>query len=97
MSTPQTLYRYEVPIDGLWHAVEGCSTPLFVAARRSDPVEFWAYPRPDLPARWFRVYGTGRPVPEGAEYRGSVVTNGGLYVWHLFEDRNPDDGERAPA
>ncbi len=96
MSDPQTdqpvIYRHEVPVDGQWHAVEACSTPIFVAARRSDPVEFWAYHRPDLGTKWYRVYGTGRPFPPDAKYRGSVIANGGLRVWHLMELAwNPDD------
>lgn len=102
MSAPQdeqpVIYRYEVPIDGRWHAVEGNSTPIFVAARRSDPVEFWAYNRPDLGTKWYRVFGTGKPFPPDAKYRGSVVTNGGLYVWHLMELAwNPDDVDGADA
>jgi hypothetical protein len=81
------IYRYEVPVDDQWHAITGCSTPLHIDSRDPQVVEFWAWPRPDLPARFFRVFGTGHPIPDGAVYRGTTVAPGGVLVWHLLEDR----------
>ncbi|MGI5286622.1 DUF7352 domain-containing protein [Nonomuraea polychroma] len=78
------IYRYEVPVDGQWHEIHACSTPLHIASRERGIVEFWAWHRPDLPARHFRVYGTGQPVLDGEKYRGTAVAPGGL-VWHLME------------
>lgn len=81
------IHRFEIPVDDEWHAVEECSTPLHVGCRTPGVVEFWAWQRTDLAPRWFRVIGTGHPVPDGAEYRGTVVAPGGALVWHLVERR----------
>jgi hypothetical protein len=99
MDDSQTIHRYEVPRDNLWHPVEGCDTPLSLGARRSSPapVEFWARANGGDGVRWFRVYGTGHPVPGDATYRGSVIVNGGMFVWHLFEMIYPPEGQKAPA
>jgi hypothetical protein len=95
MSDPQTIDVNEVPVDGLWHPVRHASTPFFVAARRSDPVELYSWHRGDLGTTWYRVFDTTEPIPEGAQYVKSVVTNGGLYVRHVFSHRNPEEVERA--
>lgn len=84
---PPVIYRYEVPVDDRWHPIPGCSTPVHVGCRDPRVVEFWAFHRPDLPPRDFRVYGTGHPIPDGAEYRGTAVAPGGSLVWHLLESR----------
>lgn len=56
MDDSQTIHRYEVPRDYLWH-----------------------------------------PVPGDATYRGSVIANGGMFVWHLFEMLYPPESQKAPA
>ena len=79
------IFRYEVPVSETCE-IE-CSQPLFVASRRIDVVEFWAYPDgPDAYLRRFVVVGTGHPLPPTVHtYRGSAITGGGALVWHLLE------------
>lgn len=79
------IFRFEVPVDDQWHDIPGCSTPLHVACRHADTVEFWAWRRDDLPARRLRVFGTGHLIPDGTHYRGTTIAPGGRLVWHLIE------------
>lgn len=87
------IFRYEVPVDDQWHEIRlsgggraGQVRPLYVAARRVDVVEFWAYHDGSIPAegRWFKVVGTGHRLPEVHTYHGTALAAGGL-VWHLIE------------
>lgn len=80
----RAIYRYEVPVDGQWHQIDGCSPALYVACRDLDTVEFWAYPIPGAPGRQFCVYGTGQPIDEHATYIGTAIVPGGSLVWHLM-------------
>jgi hypothetical protein len=88
-----TIWRHEVPIDDQWHLV-ACGRVLHVDARTSGVVEFWALhwtptvDRPLPPAREFRVFGTGHPLPghhlgHKVNHVGSVAI--GPFVWHLME------------
>lgn len=79
------IYRYEVPVDDRWHEIVGCGTPIHVDCRDPRTVEFWAWRRDDLPARHFRVYGTGQPITDGTRYHGTAIAPGGQLVWHLIE------------
>lgn len=79
------IFRFEVPVDDRWHEIAGCSTPLHVDCRTPWTVEFWAWQREDLPARRFRVFGTGQPIPDDTHYRGTTIAPGGQLVWHLIE------------
>ncbi|MDT0377299.1 hypothetical protein RM572_00725 [Streptomyces sp. DSM 42041] len=94
---PPAIYRYEVPVDDEWHQITGCATPLHTACRDPRVVEFWAWHRPDLPARHFRVFGTGHPAPEHAEHRGTALAAAGHLVWHLMETRTPEAPMAGPA
>lgn len=82
---PPMIYRFEVPVDDQWHEIEACSTPLHVACRTLETVEFWAWRRDDLPIRRFRVCGTAQPIPDGTQYRGTALAPGNNLVWHLLE------------
>jgi hypothetical protein len=84
------VYRYTVPVDDQDHEIQvrGFGGPLKVGARQLDVVEFWAMANTELPltTRVFRVFGTGQPVPDVYEYRGTPEpVAGGHLVWHLFE------------
>lgn len=99
--TGRTVYRYEIPVDDGVHELEFTGPILHVAARREDTVEVWHLHNPGEPARtrYFRVHGTGHPVPDGKHVgtaltparvvMGSVVTPPGQFVWHLFEVDGP--------
>lgn len=78
------IYRYEVPVDDEWHAIE-CSPALHVDCRELTVVEFWAHPAPEgTKARKFRVYGTGQEIDKAAMYVGTALAPGGGLVWHLM-------------
>jgi hypothetical protein len=83
------IYRYEVPVDDLWHIHNLRGDIVHVGCREVSVVEFWATHDPDnYPPvqRWFQVFGTGQPLPDSADYRGTAVA--GPLVWHLYERRN---------
>jgi hypothetical protein len=51
----------------------------------------WAMVETDRPfktVRTFQIYGTGHSIPDGLRHRvyvGTVQTEGGSLVWHVFE------------
>ena len=49
----------------------------------------WAQVDPDAPkeSRFFRIVGTGHPIPEPDKhvYVGTALQQQGRFVWHLFE------------
>lgn len=88
----RAVYRYEVPVDDKWHELTmwGDTPVLHVAARQVDVVEFWAEHRNwdwRIGPRWFRVFGTGQPVPESPiQHRGVALAGASRQlVWHLYE------------
>ncbi len=79
------IYRFAVPVDGEWHEIEGCGTPIHIGCRRADELEFWAWSMPGQGPRTFKVVGTGHPVDEPVRYRGTAMAPGGDLIWHLLE------------
>lgn len=80
------VYRYEVPVDDRWHALQVEGPVLHVDCRNQHIVEVWAvHADGPKPTRSFRVYGTGQTLPEGLDYVGTALAPGGQLVWHLFE------------
>lgn len=80
------IYRYEIPVDDRWHAVDLSGPIVHVASRSMHSVELWAV-HGEQPAtrRGFRVYGTGHPIPGDATHVGTTIPPGGQLVWHLLE------------
>lgn len=81
---------WKVPI-----SVEGGSFDLPIGAEiltvqeQHNNITMWVVVDPDQPTetRHITVYGTGQPLPENPGiYQGTVQTNGGALVWHVFED-----------
>lgn len=62
---------------------------LAVAARDEGVVEFWDEHIDDGSAfdRVFEVFGTGHPIPDGAQWRGTASRTESGHVWHLYELR----------
>jgi len=85
------VYRYEVPVDDRWHAVEIRGPILHVGGRSMFTVEFWAiYDTAGKSSLLeFRVFGTGQPLERAALYVGTVVID--KPVWHLFQRRTIRD------
>lgn len=98
----RAIYRYEVPVDGQWHAVDMTGDIVHVAARELEVVEVWAFAGADSRhVKELRVFGTGHALPAG--YGGAplrhvgtaLVRNSGL-VWHLFQ-RMAGNGPAEPG
>jgi hypothetical protein len=95
------MFRYEVKIDDkpqryLIHGeVRKVATQPWVPG--SVPVvEFWAEdinpaPGGTLFQRTFQVFGTGQPLPEDAQWRGTTDRDPSGFVWHLYEMVGKDD------
>jgi hypothetical protein len=86
----ETIFRYEVPVDDKWHAIELDDYPVHVGCRDVRVVEFWARYGDEgrRRKRLFRVVGTGHAMPKGAwRYVGTAVA--GELVWHLIEGSGP--------
>lgn len=80
------ILRYEVPVTDEPTTLELTGGIVHVGARQADTVEFWALEGVWPPAvRTFQVVGTGQPFPHDWQHIGSVITGGGLLVWHLLE------------
>lgn len=92
----RAVWKYPLPLTSAPSYV--CQMPigaeiLHVAAQDDTPT-LWALvdPDADVEGRAFRIVGTGHAeVRDRYVHRGSVVTHGGAYVWHVFEvDLGPD-------
>jgi hypothetical protein len=80
------MFRYVVPIDDRPYAFLLTGGPVAVAAGDRS-IEFWAEHADDGSAvkRWFQVFGTGHPLPEGARWAGTCPRTPAGLVWHLYE------------
>lgn len=96
------MFRYEVPVDDREHRhvvhgeVRKVATQTWTPGRM-PVVEFWAEgvdPVPDgtLLQRTFQVFGTGHPLPENAQWRGTTDRDQAGLVWHLYELTGEGDG-----
>lgn len=101
MSAPHILtriLRYEIPVDDQWHTLPIGGQIVHVGTRHADIVEIWVRDFQHAAHqlhRTFRVFATGQPI-EGVTgfspiHRGSAITPGGAFVWHLFEKVISDD------
>lgn len=94
------VFRYVVPVDDQPHAFYLVSNVrvLHVAAQAftaetvssdsNHAVEFWVedYGGDLLTIRrTFQVFGTGQPLPDGAQWRGTCDRLPSGLVWHLYE------------
>lgn len=69
------------------------ATLLHAAQQTHDTISLWfeivttgdEEDGPTEEARWFQVYGTGHSIPEPLTW---IATTPGLYVWHIYEDKN---------
>ena len=84
------MFRYVVPVDDRPHVIELWDTPVAVAARRDGggfSVEFWAeHAEGGLTiVHTYQVFGTGHPLPNGAEWVATCPRMPEGLVWHLYE------------
>lgn len=97
------MLRWQVPVDDADHELRVVGPVLAVGATEAlwsnlpaHWVEFWTLEPltgDEAPARVFRVFGTGQPIPDGYVWRGTCARFHGL-VWHLAE-RADEPGERT--
>jgi len=82
----RSIYRYEIPVDDQWHALDLTGDIVHVDSRSVHTVELWAIHGDRPPTRrGFRVYGTGQPIPGDVTHVGTTIPPGGQPVWHLME------------
>lgn len=81
------MLRWAISVDDQWHPLALTGDPVAVAAIGAWSVEFWAENRPgsEPSQRWFRVFGTGHPLPADARWVGTCDRTEGGLVWHLYE------------
>lgn len=95
------VWKYPVPIVGdgrVTLSVPG-GVVMSVQMQRGEPC-LWMGVDPEMPKqeRCFEWVGTGHDVPSHViQYVGTVQSNGGVFVWHLFEVPPPAarDAERG--
>ena len=80
------MFRYEVPVDDQAHAFALTCNPVAAANAAGDVVEFWAEHDTTQAEcdQAFRVFGTGHPLPEHAEWIGTCPRDRAGLVWHLY-------------
>jgi hypothetical protein len=81
------MFRYVVPVDDAVHEIPLAGGPVAAAATADErSVEFWAeHIDSHAVLRYFRVFGTGHPLPRNARWRATCPRTPGGLVWHLFE------------
>jgi hypothetical protein len=86
--------RYTIPVDDRAHPLDLEPGRLLGAGTRlPSVVEFWVERDLSQPTikRWFQVFGTGQPIPEGAEWQATCARQADGLVWHLYEVTPPSN------
>jgi hypothetical protein len=60
---------------------------VLTVAYQHNALCLWAEVSADAPKeqRLFLICGTGHPIPDGAQYIGTVQDAGGSLIWHVYE------------
>ena len=84
----KTIWKYTIPVDDYSEVVgKRGAVPLHVYPQGERLIDVWMAVDTDRTevAYSFFVVGTGHPLPEKAEYIGTV--HAGRFVWHVFYSR----------
>jgi hypothetical protein len=83
----RAMFRYQVPVSDEWNEISLSGEPVAVAVTSDGAVEFWAEDSglPRRRFRYFRVFGTGHPLPANARWVGTCPRTVSGLVWHLYE------------
>lgn len=82
----EVIYKYDVPVDDAPHDVG--YYPVHAACQTDDyeTVQVWSIVNPESPRTMkVQVFGTGQPIPKGAEFLHTILAANGALVWHLFD------------
>jgi hypothetical protein len=82
----RVIWKYQVLVSAGWHPLpEGSRVVAAAPTIIPDVIEMWLLQEPGAPAggRQVAVFGTGHPIPDGAEHRATVFAP--PFVWHLME------------
>lgn len=83
----RVIHRHQIPLSDADKVIDLCATSKIIhVAMKHSEVCIWVEQAdpPLVPSpRYFRVFGTGHPIPEGYHHKGSVVDGG--FVWHVYE------------
>ena len=93
--TQIVVHKAIISVDDRSHPVTVPASPYFKVVAvgeqgRNDQVVMW-YERPwptddeILTTHYYRVFGTGQPIPGGCYYIGTVNVPNSILVWHLYE------------
>lgn len=85
--TVRRMFVYVIEVDDQVHEISLAGDPVGVAAVGDVAVQFRAENRsPGYEMlRYFRVFGTGKPLPDNARWRGTCPRTPAGLVWHLYE------------
>jgi hypothetical protein len=97
----KTVFKYPLAItDGLQQVVMPGQSRIVHVGNQDELPTLWAEVQVDedlrpalgsaaegrrMERRTFFIAGTGHHVPEPSEHVGTVLTQGGRYVWHIYE------------
>jgi hypothetical protein len=84
------IWKFGVPLTERFVLVMPAGAQVLTVQNQGDVAHVWVLVDPSGPrrARRFALYGTGRTLPNAPEtgaYVGTFQTEGGQFVWHLFD------------
>jgi hypothetical protein len=89
----KSIWKFPMPLDGATVEMNAGAEVLHVALQHGQ-LCLWALTDTEGPQerRRFITYGTGHPVPSDLRlsHVGTVLTDGGRFVWHIFEVLDDD-------
>jgi hypothetical protein len=85
-----TIWKFPIPVDDAFVIPMPTGAAILHVDVALGKPWIWAIVDPDADRedRFFRLFGTGMPLPgEGTlTYRGTFLLEGGVFVGHVFED-----------
>jgi hypothetical protein len=84
----KTIWKYSFPLGPLTRQIPRGGVVLSFAMQFNIPC-IWVLVDDGalMETRQFRIVGTGQPLPDpdNSKFIGTVLADGGNFVWHLFE------------
>lgn len=86
----KAIYKFRLTITGEQKIPLTAGAKILSVGEQFDNVVLWAIcePKKDIEERKIYIFGTGHPLPDNINQRsfiGTVTTDAGNYVWHIFE------------